>query len=99
MGPVSERVTIHRTIDVNRSSVANCVLRKLAINRKPLWNGAQDVGPKLCSVLLTSWFSILSVSIQVVYHEQEKRVRDLEEAAEKLQDDVRDKTKALKVHT
>ena len=28
------------TIDINRSSMANCVLRKSAINRKPLWNGA-----------------------------------------------------------
>ena len=35
-GPVSQRVTINRRIDINRSSVANCVLRKLAINRNPL---------------------------------------------------------------
>ena len=31
-GPVSKRVTINRTIDINRNSVANRELRKLAIN-------------------------------------------------------------------
>ena len=33
--------TFNRTIDINRSSMANRVLRKLAINRNPLWNRAQ----------------------------------------------------------
>ena len=31
MGPVSQRVTINRTIDINRNSMANRVLRKPAI--------------------------------------------------------------------
>ena len=42
-GPISERVAINRTTDINRSSMANRVLRKLAINRNPLRNGAQIV--------------------------------------------------------
>ena len=42
-GPVSQRVTINRTIDINRNSMANRVSRKLAINRKPLWNGGPDI--------------------------------------------------------
>ena len=40
-GPVSQRVTINRTIDINSSSMANRVLREFAINRNPLCNGAQ----------------------------------------------------------
>ena len=40
-GPVSQRFAINRMIDINHSSMAYRVLRKLAINRKPLWNGAQ----------------------------------------------------------
>ena len=40
LGPVSQRVAIaSRTMDINRSSMANRV--ELAINRNPLWNGAQ----------------------------------------------------------
>ena len=35
-GPVSQRVTSNRTIDINHSSMANHVIRKLAINRNPL---------------------------------------------------------------
>ena len=35
-GPVSQEVTINGTIDINRSSMANRVLRNLAINRNPL---------------------------------------------------------------
>ena len=33
--PVSQRVAINRTMDINRRSMANRVLRKLAINRNP----------------------------------------------------------------
>ena len=33
LGPVSQRVAINRTMDINRSSMANRV--KLAINRNP----------------------------------------------------------------
>ena len=40
--PISQRVKINRPIDVNSSSMANCVLRKLVINYNPLWNGAQE---------------------------------------------------------
>ena len=36
LGPVSQRVTINHTTDINCSSMANRVLRKLAINRNPL---------------------------------------------------------------
>ena len=46
LGPVSQRVAINRTIDINCSSRANHVLRKLAINRNALWNkhvSAQNV--------------------------------------------------------
>ena len=39
-GPVSQRVAINRTMDINRRSMANRVLREFAINRKPFWNGA-----------------------------------------------------------
>ena len=48
MGPVSQRFLINCTIDINRSSTAKRVLRKLAINRKPLWNGAMI---KLCMIV------------------------------------------------
>ena len=41
MGRVSQRVMINRTIDINRSSMVNRVLRKLAINRNPLGIGVQ----------------------------------------------------------
>ena len=34
-GPISQRVAINRTMDINRSSMANRVLRKLVINRNP----------------------------------------------------------------
>ena len=33
-GPVSERFAINRTMDINRRSMGNRVLRTLAINRK-----------------------------------------------------------------
>ena len=36
LGPVSQRFMINRTIEINTSSMANRVLRKLVINRKPL---------------------------------------------------------------
>ena len=39
-----ERVAINRTIDINLSSMGNCVLRKLAINPNSLWNRAQKSG-------------------------------------------------------
>ena len=39
LGSVSHRVTINRKIDINRSSMANCVLRKLTINRNPCERG------------------------------------------------------------
>ena len=57
-GPVSQRVAINRTIDINRSSMANCVLRKPAINQNPLWNGAQvTVQVSICSILNNLWTS------------------------------------------
>ena len=49
-GLVSQRVTINRTIDINRSSKGNHVLRKLAINRHPLWNEAQKSPQHSCHV-------------------------------------------------
>ena len=39
-GPVSQRVAINRTMDINRSSMANCV--KLAINSNP-----SETGPRV----------------------------------------------------
>ena len=36
LGPISQRVTINCTIDINRSSMEKHVLRKLAINHNPL---------------------------------------------------------------
>ena len=58
LGPISQRVTINRKIDINRSSMANRVLRKLAINRKPLWC---KISQKLLFRLYSSfiiWFAL-----------------------------------------
>ena len=40
-GPISQRVLINRTIDINRISMANRVLRQIAIIRNLFLNGAQ----------------------------------------------------------
>ena len=40
LGPVPQTVMINCTIDINRSSIPNCVLRKLAIDRNSLRNWA-----------------------------------------------------------
>ena len=42
-GPVSQRVTINRTLDIHHSSMENHVhvLIKLGINRNSVWNGTQ----------------------------------------------------------
>ena len=47
LDPVSQRVTINRTIDINRSSMVNRVLRTLAINCKPLWKRGPNGRKKL----------------------------------------------------
>ena len=48
--PVSQRVAIIVQLMINRSSMSNCVLRKLAINRNSLWNGASSE-----EVCVTTW--------------------------------------------
>ena len=40
--PISQRIAINRTMDINRSSMANRVLRKLVINRTPFWTGPRS---------------------------------------------------------
>ena len=56
-GSVSQRVVNNHTIYINRSSMANCVLRKLAINRNPYWNGPQNC------LYVCMWFIDLSISL------------------------------------
>ena len=47
LGPVSQRVAINRTMDISQKSMANRVLRKLAINCNPLWNRPLGRGRQL----------------------------------------------------
>ena len=66
--------------------MANHVLRKLAINRNPLWNGAQDISPALCEkwsgffyvhriILLSyTWDRQLKVSSERLGNEDKKRL-------------------------
>ena len=84
LGPVSQRVAINHTIDINCSSMANRILRKLAINRNPLWNGALEITVNICripivsytgelpalSLLLNFSIRIFRGSLKMVWHSQ-----------------------------